>query len=194
MHCVEMYIFLAMMQCVDEFTPCEIDTASLFVGPNTALTVSGGCELVVSATSRIAIYASTIVTVRCINIRNIYFGILVFSVSLTNLHTIQAPSISLTSRKDIAIYGHISTNGLGPLEGPGAPQGTGEVGWGGSYGGSGGRLNCDNEYFSNLKHQVRGSVHSPCDIFLSLKNTFSLSNGAFILYSWGVSTCWMIPT
>lgn len=62
--------------------------------------------------------------------------------------------MSLTARKDINIHGHISTNGQGPLDGPGAPNGVDQVGWGGSYGGSGGRLNCNDDYFSNLQYQV----------------------------------------
>ena len=55
----------------------------------------------------------------------------------------------------------MSTSGRGPLDGPG----TTIPGQGGSYGGSGGRLECNASYFSNIPDQVRFIVLH-CNLFI----------------------------
>jgi hypothetical protein len=62
--------------------------------------------------------------------------------------------VSITSRGDVAVFGSIVTSGRGPLEGPGAPVSPEQVGYGGTYGGSGGALDCAQNYFSNTPTQV----------------------------------------
>lgn len=55
------------------------------------------------------------------------------------------------------VLGVIDSSGLGPLYGVGSP-GLGDVTQGGSYGGSGGRVQCNGTYFSNTAYQVDTSV------------------------------------
>ena len=55
------------------------------------------------------------------------------------------------SNSYINIAGTISTNGEGPFTGPGVSAMPGQ---GGSYGGSGGRIQCNESYFTNVNEQV----------------------------------------
>jgi hypothetical protein len=76
----------------------------------------------------------------------------------------------------VKIGGSIATSGKGPLSGPGSPPNeTYSVGWGGSYGGSGGRpeggLNGSFSTFTNTPSQVTAS------------STLYLCNVGFVSYS-----------
>jgi hypothetical protein len=56
----------------------------------------------------------------------------------------------------ISVQGSISTSGRGSTKGPGSPKNTSQTqGWGGSYGGSGGRKHCSgNVSFANVDYQI----------------------------------------
>ena len=53
------------------------------------------------------------------------------------------------------VSGRIDTSGQGPLLGPGAPTDPSEMGYGGTYGGSGGNTDCSSRFFSNTQGQVQ---------------------------------------
>jgi hypothetical protein len=61
--------------------------------------------------------------------------------------------VNLTAATYMNIRGVVDSSGLGPLYGVGSPA-LGEVTQGGSYGGSGGRVQCNGTYFSNTANQV----------------------------------------
>ena len=63
--------------------------------------------------------------------------------------------MSILSHGDMTLYGRITTTGLGPLGGPGAPT-IRHAGRGGTYGGSGGNAACNLDFYSNIAHQVQG--------------------------------------
>lgn len=79
---------------------------------------------------------------------------------------VQASSISITAtRGNLILFGTISTSGQGPLIGPGSP--TPELahqGQGGAYGGSSGKLHCNNTYFSTIDEQL-GSINVLDDLY-----------------------------
>jgi hypothetical protein len=56
-------------------------------------------------------------------------------------------ALSLTAGGDMHITGTLSTSGQGPLDGPGAPSDA-DMGNGGTYGGSGGILDCHDDYYT----------------------------------------------
>jgi hypothetical protein len=68
-------------------------------------------------------------------------------VSVTSITVIQGVALSLTAGGDMHITGTLSTSGQGPLDGPGAPS-DGDMGNGGTYGGSGGVLDCHDDYYT----------------------------------------------
>jgi hypothetical protein len=78
----------------------------------------------------------------------------------------QGSSFIFTSRGDINVNGVIDTSGRGPLYGPGAP-GSEHVGRGASYGGSGGRPECDGKHYSNLEEQVQYTWYT-CNAHIDL--------------------------
>jgi hypothetical protein len=59
----------------------------------------------------------------------------------------QGVALSLTAGSDMHITGTLSTSGQGPLDGPGAPS-EADMGNGGTYGGSGGILDCHEDYYT----------------------------------------------
>lgn len=119
---------ISLQQCVSSDVQCYIGTNSFLVGQNTTLTVRGGCEFVVNATSTITIEGNA---------------------------TVQAAAVQLTAQSNIFISGKVSTSGRGTTSGPGAPSGS-ELGRGGTYGGSGGMFACEQDYFySCFTKQVR---------------------------------------
>ena len=72
----------------------------------------------------------------------------------------------LEAKSSVYLHGTVRTSGRGPTGGPGAASGASETGQGGSYGGSGGMLQCeDDHYFSCFPNQV--------DLFVFLKSNES---------------------
>jgi hypothetical protein len=68
-------------------------------------------------------------------------------VAVTSITVIQGVALSLTAGGDMHITGTLSTSGQGPLDGPGAPS-LAAMGNGGTYGGSGGVLDCHDDYYT----------------------------------------------
>lgn len=73
------------------------------------------------------------------------------------IYLYQGSAVQFLAIGNITVEGTVYTSGLGPRIGAGSPNTTvaNEEGWGGSYGGSGGRKNCDKDYYSNTNNQVR---------------------------------------
>ncbi|RYG64560.1 hypothetical protein EON64_13745 [archaeon] len=114
--------------------PCFISAGALSFGPHSRITVLGNCSLTAVASRDIVIYSNTSVT---------------------------SVSVNMTAAGNITIIGTLTSSGLGPLAGVGAPS---TIGQGASYGGSGGRAQCDG-YFSNAVHQI-GSINVNADWYL----------------------------
>jgi hypothetical protein len=125
------------------------------VGPNSTVVVSGGCELVVTATGSVSIGQNSTITVsfHSFTITTLLPSSRLNSVScsvmvaVTPITVIQGVALSLTAGGDMHITGTLSTSGQGTLDGPGAPS-EANMGNGGTYGGSGGILDCHDDYYT----------------------------------------------
>ena len=62
--------------------------------------------------------------------------------------------MNFTAGADISVSGLVSSSGLGPYLGVGAPASDPARGEGGTYGGSGGRVHCNNTFYSATSEQV----------------------------------------
>eukprot|EP01032_Pedospumella_encystans_P009033 gene9033-10667_t len=140
-------------ECEAAEIPCYVGTGTFTVGFNTTLTVRGGCEFVVNATS---------------------------TITMENNSTVQASSVYFSAKSSVDIAGTVRTSGRGPEEGPGAPS-VEERGRGGTYGGSGGQFLCKKDYYySNFRIQI-GSIDVFADLEKSSPNnqaTFGSGGGA----------------
>ena len=126
------------LTCPSDGSSCNYFKYRVFLlKENAEVTVNGDCEL--------RIYNAT-------------------GVSINENASLIAASVNITSGTYVDVRGTLKTSGNGPLTGVGSPQ---VPGYGASYGGSGGRPTCDNNYFSNINDSI-GNINAFDDFDQSL--------------------------
>lgn len=146
-----------LLQCVGENQTCSYNSALGYqnILISSNITVNGSCQFDVSIVG--------------------YFNMTAGKIS--------ASGVNITALTKILIFSNaaIETSGRGPAGGAGSPT---VHGWGGSYGGSGGRSNyfsssCvsgNQTYFSNTPTQV-GSIDVSSDLQLSSASSWTFGSG-----------------